>query len=61
MADVVIRRRSCGRARALRKERLTELLQARDDPAAIIEIAFPRLVFGDKHRYGTPPPVGTPK
>ena len=37
----------------LRKERLTRLLQARDDPAAIIEIAFPRLVFGDKHRYGT--------
>jgi zinc protease len=37
----------------LRKERLTRLLQARDDPAAIIEIAFPRIVFGDKHRYGT--------
>lgn len=38
----------------LRKERLTRLLQARDDPAALIEMAFPRLVFGDKHRYGTP-------
>ena len=37
----------------LRKERLTRLLQARDDPAAIIEIAFPRIVFGEKHRYGT--------
>jgi zinc protease len=37
----------------LRKERLTRLLQARDDPAAIVEIAFPRLVFGEKHRYGT--------
>lgn len=37
----------------LRKERLTRLLQARDDPAAIIEIAFPRLVFGETHRYGT--------
>ena len=39
----------------LRKERLTELLQARDDPAAMIDIAFPRFVFGDKHRYGTTP------
>jgi len=38
----------------LRKERLTRLLQARDDPAAIMEMAFPRLVFGEKHRYGTP-------
>jgi zinc protease len=38
----------------LRKERLTRLLQARDDPAAIMEMAFPRIVFGDKHRYGTP-------
>ena len=37
----------------LRKERLTRLLQARDDPAAIIEIAFPRIVFGEKHRYAT--------
>jgi zinc protease len=38
----------------LRKERLTRLLQARDDPAAIMEFAFPRIVFGEKHRYGTP-------
>jgi zinc protease len=38
----------------LRKERLTRLLQARDDPAAIVEIAFPRIVFGATHRYGTP-------
>jgi zinc protease len=43
----------------LRKERLTRLLQARDDPAAIIEIAFPRIVFGEKHRYGTPAGGGT--
>ena len=42
----------------LRKERLTELLQARDDPAAMIDIAFPRFVFGDKHRYGTTPGGG---
>lgn len=37
----------------LRKERLTSFLQARDNPAAIAQIAFPRLVFGEKHRYGT--------
>jgi zinc protease len=37
----------------LRKERLTALLQARDNPAAIVQIAFPRLVFGQSHRYGT--------
>jgi predicted Zn-dependent peptidase len=43
----------------LRKERLTELLQARDDPAAIIDIAFPRFVFGERHRYGTAPGGGT--
>ena len=45
----------------LRKERLTRLLQARDDPSAIVEIAFPRLVFGDKHRYGTAAAGGTPE
>ncbi len=37
----------------LRKERLTALLQARDNVAALIQIAFPRIVFGPTHRYGT--------
>ncbi|MGH9386580.1 MAG: M16 family metallopeptidase [Vicinamibacterales bacterium] len=37
----------------LRKERLTALLQAKDDPAGIVQIAFPRVVFGPTHRYGT--------
>lgn len=37
----------------LRKERLTALLQARDNPAQLIQIAFPRIVFGQTHRYGT--------
>ena len=54
MADVVQRPTFPGaELERLRKERLTRL-QARDDPAAIMEIAFPRLVFGEKHRYGTP-------
>ncbi len=37
----------------LRTERLTALLQARDDPAALAGLAFPRLLFGPEHRYGT--------
>ncbi len=37
----------------LRTERLTGLLQARDNVAALIQIAFPRIVFGPTHRYGT--------
>ncbi|MBI4886362.1 MAG: insulinase family protein [Acidobacteria bacterium] len=37
----------------LRQERLTALLQARDDPASIAGMAFPRIVFGAGHRYGT--------
>lgn len=37
----------------LKKERLTALLQARDNPGALIGIAFPRIVFGPTHRYGT--------
>jgi predicted Zn-dependent peptidase len=54
MADVVIRPSfPAGELERLRKERLTALLQARDDPAAIIQLAFPRLVFGTSHRYGT--------
>ena len=60
MADVVINPTfPSHELERLRKERLTRLLQARDDPAAIIEIAFPRLVFGDKHRYGTAAGGGT--
>lgn len=37
----------------LRQERLTALLQARDDPQAIAPRAFQRIVFGAMHRYGT--------
>jgi zinc protease len=38
----------------LREERLTQFLQARDDPAAIAQTAFPRLLFGPEHRFGSP-------
>jgi zinc protease len=37
-----------------RQERLTAFLQARDDPVSIAQTAFPRLLFGIEHRYGTP-------
>lgn len=37
----------------LRQERLTTLLQAKDNPGALIQIAFPRVIFGPTHRYGT--------
>jgi predicted Zn-dependent peptidase len=36
----------------LRQQRLTALLQARDDPAAIVAQAFPRVLYGGAHRYG---------
>jgi zinc protease len=37
----------------LRQERLTALLQARDDAQSIAALAFPRIVYGATHRYGT--------
>jgi zinc protease len=37
----------------VRQERLTALLQARDDPAAIAPLLFARAVYGPTHRYGT--------
>jgi zinc protease len=43
----------------LRQERLTSLLQARDEPDAIAQMAFARLLYGPAHRYGTGG-IGTP-
>jgi zinc protease len=37
----------------VREDLLTSLVEARDDPASLIRFAFPRLVFGAQHRYGT--------
>ena len=37
----------------LRGERLASLLEMQDDPEQLIQLAFPRLVFGAQHRYGT--------
>ena len=37
----------------LRRQRLTSLLQARDDPGTIATTAFARILYGPTHRYGT--------
>jgi zinc protease len=37
----------------LREERLASLLEIQDDPEQLIQVAFPKLVFGASHRYGT--------
>jgi predicted Zn-dependent peptidase len=38
----------------LRQQRLTSILQARDDPQTIASVAFSRALYGTQHRYGTP-------
>jgi predicted Zn-dependent peptidase len=54
MADVVLRPTFAeAELNRLRQERLTALLQAKDDPASVAPIAFARTVFGAMHRYGT--------
>jgi zinc protease len=42
----------------IRKQRLTELLQLRDQGPAIANIAFPAIVYGTAHPYGIPA-IGT--
>jgi zinc protease len=37
----------------LRQERITSLIQARDEPESISPLAFARLLYGPVHRYGT--------
>jgi len=55
MADVALRPTfPAGELERLRKERLTSLLQTRDNPSGLAAAAFSRLVFGPRHRYGTP-------
>src|SRR5438132_3990411 len=39
----------------LRQQRLTALIQGRDDPQSIAAAAFPRVLYGPRHRYGAPP------
>jgi zinc protease len=37
-----------------RQQRLTNLLQGRDDPPTIAAVTFARVLYGKGHRYGTP-------
>jgi zinc protease len=37
----------------LRAQRLTTVIQARDDPETIGQLAFSRVLYGTTHRYGT--------
>jgi predicted Zn-dependent peptidase len=54
LADVALRPTFPGEElERVRKERLTALLQAKDDPASVAPLAFARTVFGAAHRYGT--------
>jgi predicted Zn-dependent peptidase len=55
MADVALRPTfPADELDRVRQERLTDILQARDDPPAIAAAAFARVLFGVNHRYGTP-------
>lgn len=38
----------------LRAQRLTSILQARDDASTIVSVGFSRVLYGATHRYGTP-------
>ncbi|MEQ1897326.1 MAG: pitrilysin family protein [Vicinamibacterales bacterium] len=54
MADVALRPRfPPADLERVRQERLTSLLQARDEAASLAALAFSRAVFGPTHRYGT--------
>jgi zinc protease len=54
MADVALRPTFPGdELERQRRQRLTGLLQARDDPSTIAALAFSRVLYGPTHRYGT--------
>ncbi|MEO6237858.1 MAG: pitrilysin family protein [Vicinamibacterales bacterium] len=60
MADVIMRPTfPDGELQRLREERLASLLTIQDDPEQLMQAAFPMIVFGETHRYGTPI-MGTP-
>jgi predicted Zn-dependent peptidase len=54
MADVALRPTfPQAELERLRQERITALLQARDDAESVAPTAFARLLYGPTHRYGT--------
>ena len=53
MADVVLRPTFPeDELKRILQQRLTTLLQARDEPETILAQAFPRVLYGPTHRYG---------
>jgi len=54
MADVALRPTFPeDELKRVREDLLTSLIQAEDDPESLVQFAFPRLVYGPQHRYGT--------
>jgi predicted Zn-dependent peptidase len=54
MADVALRPTfPAAELERLRQERLTALIQTRDDPAGVAPPAFARVLYGAAHRFGT--------
>jgi predicted Zn-dependent peptidase len=54
MADVALRPTfPAPELERVRKTRLTSILQARDNAAGLASMAFSRVLFGARHRYGT--------
>lgn len=59
MADVALRPTfPADELERLRQQRLTSILQGRDDASTIASAAFSRILYGPAHRYGTPT-IGT--
>ena len=60
MADVALRPTfPQDELKRVREDVLTSLIEAEDDPESLIQFAFPRIVYGPQHRYGTLS-IGTP-
>jgi predicted Zn-dependent peptidase len=54
MADVALRPTfPDDELKRVRADLLTSFIEAEDDPETLIQFAFPRLVYGPRHRYGT--------
>ncbi|HEU5249083.1 MAG TPA: pitrilysin family protein [Thermoanaerobaculia bacterium] len=55
LADVVLRPTFPeAELERVRKDRLTELLQLKDEPSAVASVALAGALYGGRHRYGTP-------
>ena len=54
MADVALRPTFPeDELKRVREDLLTSIVEAQDNPATLVQFAFPRIVFGQQHRYGT--------